>query len=202
MKRQSRWLGLLAGIGLALAMTASAFAVSGSGHGSITVTPSRSTFTCGHTYWVRATVLDQFGNPLKGKRVHWDFKRTPSRRDTIDPRISKTNSAGVARTKVKFACVRGDRKIRARWNGLTGTAVIHVRIPRHHSTSTSTSVTGAVLGVTSISDPGSLPSTSTVAPAASTEATTNGSPVPVIPALLAVLLGMLIFLRRLALSRR
>ena len=202
MKRQSRWLGLIAGMGLALAMTSSAFAVSPQ-RGQITVTPSRGTFTCGHTYWVRATVLNQFGAPLVGKRVHWDFKRTPARgRDTIDPLISKTNSAGVAKTKVRFACVRGDRKIRARWNGLTGTAVVHVRIPGHRSTSSSTSATGSVLGVTSISDPGSLPSTSTVAPVASTEATTKGSPIPIIPALLAVLVGMAIFLRRLALSRR
>jgi hypothetical protein len=201
MKRPSRLLGLLAGVGLAFAMTSSVFALSPQ-RGQIIVTPSRGTFTCGHTYWVRATVFDQFGGRVAGARVHWDFKRTPARgRDTIDPLTSKTNSSGVARTKVTFVCVAGDRKIRARWHGLTGTAVIHVRIPRHHhSTTTSSSATGAVLGVTSISGAGSLPSTSTVAPVASTEP--KDSSVPVIPALVGVLTGMAIFLRRLAVSRR
>lgn len=204
MTGRSRWLGLLAAIAMALALVTPGAAVSGP-RPQIIVTPSKGTFTCNHWWTVRATLYAANGTPLAGKLIHWNFKRSPSRRDQVLPRNSRTNSSGVAKTKYKFACVRGDRKVRAMWNGVTGTAIIHVKLPRRRSsTFANTSATGAVLGVTSISDPGSLPSTSTVtpAPAASTDTPTNGWPVPVVPALLAVLVGMAIFLRRLALSRR
>ena len=198
MKRRSRWLGLLAAIGLALAMTSSVSAYQGHTVKIVIVSPSRGTFTCGHWYTVKATVLDKRGHAIRGVPVTWSFAVSPSHNDKITPKITFANRHGWAYTKVKLACKRGDRRIKARAGRVNGFAWVHVRIPRHHST---TAATGAVLGVTSFSDPGSLPSTSTLAPDVST-ASTDGLPTPAIPAMLAALAGVALILRRLALSRR
>lgn len=202
MKRRSRWLGLLAAIGLAFAMTSSVAAYHGQTVKIVHVSPSRGTFTCGHWYTVKATILDKRGHAIRGVPVTWSFAVSRSHNDKITPKITYANRHGWAYTKVKLACKRGDRRIKAKAGRVSGYAWVHVRIPRHHSTTSSSRVaTGAVLGVTSFSDPGSLPSTSTLAPAVST-ASTDGLPTPAIPAMLAALAGVALILRRLALSRR
>lgn len=202
MKRRSRWLGLLAAIGLAFAMTSSVAAYHGQTVKIVIVSPSQRTFTCGHWYTVKATVRDKRGRPIRGVPVHWSFAVSRSHNDKITPKTSYANRHGWAYTKVKFGCKPGDRRIKARAGRVNGYAWVHVRIPRHRSTTTSsTAATGSVLGVTSFSDPGSLPSTSTLAPDVST-ASTDGLPTPAIPAMLAVLAGVALILRRLALSRR
>ena len=200
MNKRSLWLALLVGISLAFGMTTSVAATSKPGHGHITVTPEKETLTCGHWYTVRATVLDKNGHPIVGVRVHWSFKRSPSRRDRIQPLSSKTGSKGVAKTKVKLACVPGNRYITAKYKSLRGSAVVHVKIPHKRSTSSSSAASGAVLGVTSNSDPGSLPSTSTVAPVAATEAPPTPA-APIVPLLIAFLASLAFILRRLAISR-
>lgn len=202
MKRSSRWMALVAGIVLAFAMTSSAAAYHGHTVRTVIVSPSHGTFTCGHWYSVKATVRDKHGKPIRGVTVHWSFKVSRSHNDQITPKTSTANRHGWAYTQVKFACKPGDRRIKAKAGAVSGYAWVHVRIPRHHSTTSSlTAATGAVLGVTSFSDPGSLPSTSTLAPAVST-ASTDGLPTPAIPAILATMAGVAIILRRLALSRR
>ncbi len=202
MERQRRWLGLLAGTALALALVWPVAAYNGQVVTTITVTPSKRTFSCNHFWTGRATVLDQNGNPVAGVKIRWSYSRSPTRRDRILHLTTRTDAAGVARTKYKFACVRGDRRVKARRVNVSGTAVIHVRLRRSSSTAAAnTSATGAVLGVTSIGDPDSLPSTSTLTPAVAPPPS-DGLPLPAIPALLGVLVGAAIFLRRIAISRR
>jgi hypothetical protein len=184
-------------IGLALAMTSTVSAYHGQTPKTVTVSPSQGTFTCGKWYTVTATVFDQNGNPIARVRVHWSFKTSPSSHDQIEPLSTRTGSAGRARTKVKLACVAGDRVIKAKIHKASGTALVHVRLRHHHRTTTAT---GAVLGATS-GDPSSLPSTSTLPPSAAADSPSNPA-IPIIPALFVVLAGGGIVFRRSALTRR
>ena len=250
MKRRSLWLALLASISLAFALTTSVSATSVPGDGSITIRPEKGKFECGKWYTVKAIVKDNKGHPIKGVTVRWSFvlPGLVSAKDKIDPKTSKTDKHGVAKTRVKLSCKSlADRVIRATAataaGPLSATAVI--RVKKHHdddddhdgdhdgdhdrdgddddhrghhndvtissvartdSTSTRSSVSltgtsassgvyGAVLAFTA----DSLPSTAT-SPA---NASNDGLPIsPAIPALLAVLTGLAIILRRFQLSRR
>ena len=163
-------------------MTSSAAAYHGHTVKTVIVVPSHDTFTCGHWYSVKAIVLDKRGHAIRGVTVHWSFKVSPSDNDQITPKTSTANRHGWAYTQVKLACKRGDRRIKAKAGAVSGYAWVHVRIPRHHSTTTSsTAATGAVLGITSFADPGSLPSTSRPWHPAVSTASTDGLPAPAIP---------------------
>lgn len=208
MSRRSRWLALLAGTGLLLTVATSAFAYVSQVPTTITVSPSRGTMRCDHVYVVRATVLDQDGKPIKRLTVSWSFTSSPSSDDQFKSATSKTNGHGVAQVLVKLACVAGDRVITATTDGISGSAVVHVQLVKHghnehgsnnslsRATRNSAGVTasgqaaGAVLGITA----DSLPSTSTIQ--------ADGLPNPAIPAIVALLAAVTIFLRRFALSRR
>ena len=254
MKRRSRWLALLAGIGLVFAMTSSVFAYHGQVPTTIVVTPSKGTFKCDQWYTVRATVLDQNANPIKGLKIKWSIDPSVSSHDKIDPKTSKTNRHGVAKTRVKLSCKKpDDRFIKATADGISISAVVHVKL-RHHgddddhdgdhdgdhdddhdddhdgdhggdghhedgvnksvgsatvfvaltdATAAGTSATAAGTSATSGQAFGavmaftaeSLPSTATIPADASTDGLA-------IPAMLAVLAGLAIILRRFALSRR
>jgi hypothetical protein len=111
-------------------MTSSTFAYAGQVPTTITVTPSKLTLKCDKWYSVRATVLDQNGNPIKGLRVTWSFASSPSSKDKFDDTSTKTNSHGVAKTKVKLACKPGQRVLKATADGISGTAAVQVKL-RH-----------------------------------------------------------------------
>ncbi len=205
MKRRSPWLALLAGIGLALALTSSVSAYVGQVPTTITLTPFRGIVPCGHYYSVVATVLDQNGKPIKHLTVNFAITSSPSSHDKLKPVWDKTNKHGQAKVFIKYACVIGNRVITATADGISASTVVYVKLRPHHHHHDEDSdhhngdgdkklSAGAVLGIDAVS----LPNTSTLPAVASTDTT----PAPVVPALLAFLVAAAIVLRRLALSRR
>ena len=178
-----------AGIGLAFVLvTTSVFGYILPVPKTITVTPPTGTFNCNQSYTVRAQVLDQDGKPIKHLAVTWSFASSPSTHDTIHPSSSKTNKNGVAKTSIKFACTLGDRVIKATTDGISGFAMVHVKLRGFHQ---------QVLGITGVPG-GTLPNTSTLA----ADASTDGPPSPAVPVIVALLAASAIIVRRLAFARR
>lgn len=173
MNRRNRWFAGLAGTALALGMTATVFAYAGQVAGAVTVGGPSGTLKCGVALTVTATVSDSEGSLIEGQPVDWAITSSPSPADTINSTPTTTNASGVATTTVTLACVAGNRTVTATADDISA---------------------GAVLGITAAG----LPRTST-AP--------DGSPVGTLPiatilALLAVLAGGGIIVRRFAFSPR
>jgi hypothetical protein len=163
---------MIAGTALALAIATSVSAYPAQVVISLTVSGPIGSVNCGTPITLRATALETLGSPIEGQPIDWAFTSTPSSKDTVNTTPTITNASGVATTSVTLACVVGERTVTA-----TGDAVN----------------AGAVLGVTSAG----LPVTTTF----------DGSPlanVPIAPimAVLAVLLGSGIILRRFILGLR
>lgn len=172
MNRRDRWFAGLTGTVLALAMTATVFAYAGQVAGSVTVGGPSGVLKCGVALTVSATVLDGAGLPIEGQPVDWTFTSSPSTADKINSTPTTTNASGVATTTVTLACVAGNRTVTATADEVSA---------------------GAVLGITAAG----LPRTSTL----------DGSPLGDLPigmilALLAVLAGGGIMVRRIAFSPR
>ena len=137
------------------------------------MTGPSGTLKCNTALTIRATLLATDGTPFTGEPVDWTFSSSPSSADKINSTPTITNASGVATTTVTLACVVGNRTITATNGEMSASAV---------------------LGITSAG----LPRTSTVP---------DGSPVGNLPiatilALLAVLAGGVIIVRRFALSPR
>lgn len=174
MKRRNRFLAGLAGTALALAMTATAFGYHGAKEDTVTVAGPSGTLTCNTALTVRATFIRAAdGNPLIGESVDWTFSVTPSSADRINTTPTITNSSGVATTTVTLACVAGNRTLTATSGEASG---------------------GAVLSITSAG----LPRTSTLPGSGPA----GELPLGMIFALLAVLAGSAIIVRRVASSPR
>lgn len=172
MNRRNRFAAGLAGTALALAMTATAFGYAGQVLGTVSVVGPSGVLKCGVQLTVSATLLDVNGAPFTGEPVTWAITSSPTSADHVNPGPSTTNSSGVATTKVTLACVAGNRTVTATSDGISA---------------------GAVLGVTSAG----LPRTSTLP-----SGDPAGLPIGTILALLAVLAGSGIILRRVAFSPR
>lgn len=173
MTRLNRWFAGLSGTILALALSTTVFAYAGEVAGAVTVGGPTGTLKCGVALTVTATVVDASSKLIAGQPVDWSFTSSPSSADKINATPTTTNASGVATTTVTLACVAGNRTVTATADGVSA---------------------GAVLGITAAG----LPRTST-AP--------DGSPVgnlsiATILALLAVLAGGGIIVRRLAFSPR
>lgn len=172
MKRRNRLFAGLTGTGLALVMAATVFGYAGEVAGAVSVAPPSGVLTCGVPLTVSATVLDASSNPIADQPVDWTFTSSVTG-DVINATPTTTNASGVATTTVTLACVAGNRTVTATADAITA---------------------NAVLGITSAG----LPRTSTVQ---------DGSPFGTLPmatlfALLAVLVGGGIILRRLAFRPR
>ena len=150
MSRRSAALAVVAALSLVVAMTTSVSAYGGTVPRFITVTPSQGTFTCGHSYAVKATVLNASGQPIKGAKVTWTIKSRRSVFDSVTPTTTHTNKYGRAWVQVKFGCKSGNRRVSAKAGNVSGNAIVHVRIPAKK---------GAVLALVSHT----LPNTSTIA---------------------------------------
>ena len=173
MNKPSRWLAMIAGAALALAMTGPVFAYSAQVVAVLAASGPSGSVNCSTPITLRATALDATGAPIEGQPIDWAFTSTPSSKDTVNTTPTITNASGVATTTVTLACVVGQRIVTA-----TGDDVSF----------------GAVLSVTS----GGLPVTAT---------TVDGSPAGNLPiasilAVLAVLAGSGIILRRFILGLR
>lgn len=172
MTRRNRWVAILTGIALALAMTATVFGYSLTVPGSVTVSGPDGLLVCDTDYTFTATVLDAGASAIAGQTVTWNIVSPTAATNTVNPTTSITNTSGEATTTVRFSCDDGNRTVSATAGTITG---------------------GAVLGITSAG----LPRTSTP----------GGSPLDSLPiatllALLAVLAGGGIMLRRFAFSPR
>lgn len=159
---------------MALAMTASVFAYAGQVAGTVTVGGPSGTLKCGVALTVSATVLEvESDSPIEGQSVAWTFTSSPSSKDKINSTPTTTNASGVATTTVTLACVAGNRTVTATADDISA---------------------GAVLSITSAG----LPGTSTMPDGSPA----NSLPIPMILALLAVLAGGGIIVRRFAFSPR
>jgi hypothetical protein len=141
---------------------------------------------------VTATVLDQDGLPIKGVAVTWSFSSSPSSDDRILKKTSKTNTAGVAKTLVKLACVAGDRVIRATAGGVSGSATVHVVLGKPGKPK------GAVLGNTATRSFGdaTLPNTTTASGVPGGDASALFAPSALIVMLLILAFAGTFLLRR------
>ena len=174
MKRRSRWLAGIVGTTLALVvMSATVFAYSSQVAGAVSVAGPTGTIQCGVPLTLSATILDASSNPIEGQPVDWAIASSPSSLDTINSTPTNTNASGVATTTVTLACVVGDRTVTATADSITGQMV---------------------LGLTQAG----LPRTSTVA-----GGLFGGDlPLGTLLAILAMIAGAGIILRRFALSPR
>jgi hypothetical protein len=180
---RSRRLAVVAGAALALIISATAFGYAGQVVVTLTISGPTGPVPCGTPVTFQATALDVNGNPIEGQPVHWSFSSSPSNKDRIRPRTSRTDANGVATTTVTLACVAGQRTLTAAADKARANAVLTVGVPTFG---------GAVLGVTG------LPGTSTAF---------DGGPASRLPlasilAVLAVLAGGGVIGRRLALRPR
>ena len=173
MTRRNRWFAGLAGTALALAMTATVFAYAGEVAGAITVGGPSGTVKCGVPLTITATVVDASSKPIEGQPVDWSFTSSPSSADVINSTPTTTNASGVATTTVTLANVAGNRTVTATADGISANAVL-------------ITACGGLPG-TSMTSAGSLADT---------------LPIATILALLAVLVGGGIIIRRFAFSRR
>lgn len=181
MKPRISLIGALAGAAVALVMSATVFGYARQVVAVLTISGPSGPVPCGTPVTLRATALDITGAPIEGQPVHWVFSSTPSHKDTIKPRSTRTNANGVATTTITLACVAGPRTVTAAADRARASAVLNIGA-------------GGVLGVTS----GSLPNTST----ALNPERQNDPPLAPLLAVLAMLAGGGIMLRRLALGPR
>lgn len=184
--RRNRWLAVLAGTALALAMTATVFADSNQVTGNIIVSGPIGDLECDAPLAFTATVREATSNLIAGQEVAWSFS-VSSPLDAINFMSTTTNAFGVATTTVTLDNLPGNRTLTAKADGISANAVL---VP----------TCGGVAGITApgpITAPG-LPRTSTMP---------DGSPVGNLPiatilALLAVLAGGGIIVRRFVFSPR
>jgi hypothetical protein len=81
---------------------------------NVTVTGPTEPVICGTTYEIQALVLDTFGNKVADQGVVWTEFITPvGAMDVLSPSVSNTDANGIARTRITFGGVTGNRTIRA-----------------------------------------------------------------------------------------
>lgn len=126
MNHRTRWLAGLAATAFALVGATTAFGYAGEVAAAVTVGGPGGTLECGVPVTVTATIVDKDGKPISGQPVDWTFASSPSSADEINSTPTTTDANGVATTTVTFACVSGNREIRATADGVAGEAVLGV----------------------------------------------------------------------------
>jgi Bacterial Ig-like domain (group 1) len=170
---RSRWVALIAGMAIALTVSGTVLAYSYQTVVTLTISVPGGSQKCGHAITVHATALDIEGKPIEGQPISWAFTSTPSSKDKVNSTPTNTNASGVATTTVTLGCVVGSRTLTA-----TGDLIR----------------ASGVLSVTS----GGLPGTST----ALVSDTSGQLPIGPLLAILALLAGCGIIVRRLVFDRR
>lgn len=173
MNTRSRWIALLAGMALAFTLSSTVLAYASQVVATLTLSVPGGSQKCGTAITVRATALDSEGSPIEGQPIAWRFTSSPSSKDKVNKTPTLTNVNGVATTTVTLACVVGSRTLTATGDNVRASAV---------------------LAVTS----GGLPGTSTALDGSSS----GDLPIGSLLALLAVLAGGGVILRRFAFSSR
>jgi hypothetical protein len=213
MKRsRSRWVGGLAGILFAFAIAGTVSAYWEQTPQTVTVHGPKHP-KCGEWVEFRATIRDHEGKKIPdGGPVNWSFASSPSSGDQINPTQSNTNSQGVAFTSVMFACVPGERVIRAEAAAASGQITVEVKIKddededadRQGTATVQTLGTGTGAG-SNIAN-GSVQSANLARAARATgelpRTSTAPSSAPTLIALLGLLIGACLLLRPYALHRR
>jgi hypothetical protein len=94
------------------------------------------TLACSTALPVTATLLDGYGNPVDGRVVTWSIGAGKVTGDQVVTVHTTTNSAGVATTTVKLACVVGNRTIIATDAETSGQIVLGITAVGLPNTST------------------------------------------------------------------
>jgi hypothetical protein len=217
MKRsRSRMVGGLAGVLFA-------FAIAGTVSAYWTQTPHTVSIhgprhpKCGEWVEFRATIRDHEGDRIpNGGPVIWSFTKSPSSSDQINPTQSNTNSRGVAVTMVKFACVPGERILRAQALNASGQISVRPKIKdddeeddddgddRHGGDTIQALTAGSGTGSNSANESVQTASLAKAARATGELPRTSTTPSnsPTLVALLALVIGAGLLLRPHALQRR
>ena len=187
MNRRNRWFAGLAGTVLALAMTATVFAVSTQETGNIIVSGPIGTLECEVPLTFTATVSEATPILIAGQEVAWSFSVSPSLLDAINATPTTTDAFGVATTTVTLANVAGNRTLTATADGISANAVL---VP-------------TCAGVAGITAPGPITAPGLLCISTMPDGSPVGNlPIATILALLAVLVGGGIIVRRFAFSPR
>ncbi len=204
-RSRGRWVGSLAGIFLALAVSGTAAAYWAQTPATVTIFGPEGNIKCGQSVTFRAVIRDHEGDRIAdGGPVTWSFDSSPSTSDQIDPTVTTTDSQGRATTSVFFACEPGDRVLRATADGVSGTMHVTVHVKDQFEDQQVSGVAGGVAsgraGDTSATSAkyGAIALASGVLPNTSTE---PGSASTVV-ALLALLAGISLIVRRAVILRR
>ena len=204
-RSRGRWAGGLAGIFLALTTAGTAAAYWAQTPATVTIFGPEGNIKCGQWVTFRAVIRDHEGERIAdGGPVTWSFDSS-SAGDQIDPTVTTTNSQGRAETNVWFACEPDDRVLRATADTVSGTMNIRVHVKDEaENVRISTSAAGGVISggssdtSASSAKKGAIARASGVLPNTSTEPTS----VPAVVALLALLVGISLVVRRTATLRR
>jgi LPXTG-motif cell wall-anchored protein len=205
-RSRGRLAGGLAGIILALTMAGTASAYWAQTPATVTIFGPQGNIKCGQWVTFRAVIRDHEGDRIAdGGPVTWSFDSSPSTGDQIDPVSSTTDSEGRATTSVFFACEPGDRVLRATADAVSGTIHVSVHVKdQFEDQQVSTSAAG---GLTSVGSGGAAASSAkngALARASGVLPNTSTAPnsAPTLIALLALLVGIGLVVRRMATLRR
>jgi LPXTG-motif cell wall-anchored protein len=190
---------------LALTVSGTAAAYWAQTPATVTIFGPHGNIKCGKWVTFRAVIRDHEGDRIgDGGPATWSFDSSPSASDQIDPVVTTTNTHGRATTSVWFACVPGDRVLRATADTVSGTIHLRVHVKDQFEDQRVSSAVGGVAsgrsGDTSATSAkkGAIARASGVLPNTSTEPASA----PSLVALLALLLGASLVVRRTATLRR
>jgi LPXTG-motif cell wall-anchored protein len=204
-RSHGRWVGGLAGIILALTVAGTAAAYWTQTPATVTIFGPEGNIKCGQWVTFRAVIRDHEGDRIAdGGPVTWSFD-TSFAGDQIDPTVTTTDSQGRATTSVFFACEPGDRVLRATADAVSGTmnVTVHVKDQFEDQRIVGTAAGGLASGRSgdtsaTLAKNGAIARASGVLPNTSTEPTTA----PTLVAMLALLVGIGLVVRRTATLRR
>jgi LPXTG-motif cell wall-anchored protein len=204
-RSRGRWVGGVGGFILALNVAGTAAAYWTQTPATVTIFGPHGNIKCGQWVTFRAVIRDHEGDRIaNGGPVTWSFDSPPSASDQIDPVVTTTNSHGRATTSVFFACEPGDRVLRATADSVSGTIHVTVHVKDQFEDQRVSSAVGGVAsgrsGDTSATSAkkGAIARASGVLPNTSTEPTST----PTLVALLALLVGISLVVRRTTTLRR
>ena len=186
---RSRSVGALAGTILALAVAGTAAAYWTQTPHTVTIFGDQGNIKCGQWVTFRAVIRDHEGEKIPDSGpVVWSFDASQPG-DQIDPTQSNTDSHGRATTQVFFACVPGDRVLRATALSASGTVELQVHVKDQFDDQ---ALTVAAAGTTGGSEAGSKKAAAAVVAARVSTVLPNTSTSPAVTLPMLVAVGVLL----------